>query len=121
MLFHGGRHCFVCDGYDADSGKYHVNWGFNGLYDDYYPLNAMVLPDKTNYNGSKMAVVNIKPLYKLGDANMDGVINIGDIMMVINAVDKGKVTKQTDINSDGKVTKEDADIIVDHIAKGNVL
>ena len=53
-----------------------------------------------------------------GDANGDGKINLTDVMTVLNTK---KATKQTDINSDGKVTKEDADIIVDHLVKGDVL
>jgi len=116
-----GGHSYVIDGYDADSGKYHVNWGFNGLYDDYYPLNAMILPDKTNYNGSKMAVVNIEPQYKLGDVNGDGIINLTDLMHVVNAKNTGKATKQTDINSDGKVTQEDVDLIEKHLIDGKTL
>ena len=116
-----GGHSYVIDGYDAETGKYHVNWGFDGKYDGYYSLNSMILPDKTNYNGSKMAVVNIMPTYILGDVNGDGIINISDVVSVVDAANKGTATKQNDINADGKVTVEDAEIIVEHLIKGDVL
>lgn len=113
-----GGHAFVIDGYL--DGEYHVNWGWNGEKDGYYPLNALK-PGTLNYSGSLMAVCNIQPQYKLGDANGDGKIDISDVVTVINAANKGKVSKPVDINLDGKVTKEDADIIVDHLIKGDVL
>ena len=68
-----------------------------------------------------MAVMNIEPTYILGDANGDGKINISDVVTVVNAANKGKVTKQSDINSDGKVTIDDANIISEHLATGDVL
>ena len=116
-----GGHSFVIDGYDAEQDKYHVNWGWNGKYDGWYGINALIAPDGSNYNGSKMAVVNIKPLYILGDVNGDGVVNISDVVAAVDAANKGKVTKQNDINSDGKVTVDDAEIIVEHLIKGDVL
>lgn len=36
----GGGHCFVCDGYDAD-GYYHFNWGWSGMSDGYFVLDAL--------------------------------------------------------------------------------
>lgn len=115
-----GGHSYVIDGYDAEQDLYHVNWGWSGKFDGYFPLSSMIV-DGDNYNGSKMAVINIEPTYKLGDANGDGVINIGDVMTVTNMANQGKTSKQADINSDGKVTKEDADLIVEHLIKGDVL
>ena len=115
-----GGHSFVLDGYDAESGMYHVNWGWSGQHDGYFPINALVV-DGRNYNGSKMAVINIEPQYILGDANGDGKISVSDVVTVINHAQTGKATKQTDINSDGKVTKEDAELITEHLIKGDVL
>lgn len=34
-------HFFVCDGYDAKSGKFHFNWGWSGLFDGYYAVTAL--------------------------------------------------------------------------------
>ena len=115
-----GGHSFVIDGYDAESGKYHVNWGWGGDYDGYFTIGAFN-PSNLNYSGSLMAVVNIQPLYLLGDANGDGKINISDIMTVINTANKGRATKQTDINSDGKVTIDDAKVIEDYLVTGDGL
>lgn len=115
-----GSHAYVIDGYDAETNKYHVNWGWKGLHDGYYGLSGMK-PEEYNYNGSKMMVYNIQPLYKLGDVNGDGVIDIGDVVTLVNQVNKGTATKQTDVNSDGKVTQEDVDLVVKQIMEGNVL
>ncbi|MDE6008237.1 MAG: thiol protease/hemagglutinin PrtT [Muribaculaceae bacterium] len=35
-----GGHCFVCDGYDGN-GMYHFNWGWGGMSDGYFSLNAL--------------------------------------------------------------------------------
>ena len=72
-----GGHSFVIDGYDAETGKFHVNWGWAGKDDGYYALSALK-PSGMNYTGSLMAVINIEPQYLLGDANGDGKINISD-------------------------------------------
>lgn len=32
----GSAHAFVCDGYE--NGLYHINWGWSGIYDDYFLL-----------------------------------------------------------------------------------
>ena len=113
-----GGHAFVIDGYL--DGEYHVNWGWNGDKDGYYPISALK-PGTLNYSGSLMSVGNIQPQYKLGDANGDGKIDISDVVTVINAANTGKTTKQTDINSDGKTTKEDAKIIEDYLLTGEGL
>lgn len=36
----GGGHAFVCDGYDGD-GLFHINWGWKGVYDGYFPLSSL--------------------------------------------------------------------------------
>lgn len=33
------NHCFVLDGFDGS--RYHVNWGWDGMYDGYFELDAM--------------------------------------------------------------------------------
>lgn len=37
----GGGHCFVCDGYQASTGKFHFNWGWSGSYDGYFALTSL--------------------------------------------------------------------------------
>ncbi len=34
-------HFFVCDGYEAATGKFHFNWGWSGRYDGYYEISAL--------------------------------------------------------------------------------
>lgn len=36
-----GGHSFVCDGYKASNGYYHINWGWSGQDDGYFPLSAL--------------------------------------------------------------------------------
>lgn len=36
----GGGHAFICDGYDGN-GRFHINWGWNGLSDNYFDLNVL--------------------------------------------------------------------------------
>lgn len=36
----GGGHAFICDGYDGN-GFYHINWGWAGLSDGYFLLQAL--------------------------------------------------------------------------------
>ena len=36
-----GGHSFVCDGYQTSNGYYHINWGWNGQDDGYFPLSAL--------------------------------------------------------------------------------
>ena len=61
-----GGHAFVCDGYQASTGYYHINWGWNGSYDGYFPLTALNSSGSTgtssgSYNICLMAVVGIQP------------------------------------------------------------
>lgn len=45
-----GGHAFVCDGYDASRDWYHMNWGWGGYCDGYYPLTGSYAL-KPNPNG----------------------------------------------------------------------
>lgn len=59
-------HGFVCDGYQASSGKYHINWGWNGSYDGYFSLTALNSSGSTgtgsgSYNILAMATIGIQP------------------------------------------------------------
>lgn len=63
VLFHGGRHCFVCDGYDADTGFFHFNWGWNGGHDGWFAMTALN-PSNYNFNSNLFALININPIAK---------------------------------------------------------
>ena len=36
----GSGHSFICDGYDSD-GYFHFNWGWSGMYDNYFTVNNL--------------------------------------------------------------------------------
>jgi len=65
IFYHGvnsdgtSDHAFVIDGYD-NTGKFHINWGWNGSYDGYYSLNALN-PDNYDFNHNNYILINIKP------------------------------------------------------------
>jgi surface protein len=54
VLYSGGSHSFVLDGYR--DGYYHVNFGWGGSYDDYY-----LLTDLKGYQSRQDATIGIKP------------------------------------------------------------
>lgn len=60
-------HCFLCDGYAASSGLFHINWGWSGSYNGYFALSALN-PEGVGtgggsgeYNYEQDAVVGIAP------------------------------------------------------------
>lgn len=63
----GGGHSFICDGYDGD-GYFHFNWGWSGMSDGYYLLDALN-PESLGsgggagggYNFTQDAVFGIQP------------------------------------------------------------
>lgn len=63
----GGGHSFICDGYDGE-GYYHFNWGWSGMSDGYFALDALN-PGALGsgggtgggYNFSQDAIFGIRP------------------------------------------------------------
>lgn len=62
----GGGHAFVCDGYD-DNGFFHMNWGWSGVSNGYFLLDALD-PNSLGagggdggYNSNQQAVIGIQP------------------------------------------------------------
>ncbi len=63
----GGGHSFICDGYDGN-GMFHFNWGWSGMSDGYFSLDALN-PDALGtgggsgggYNFTQDAVFGIQP------------------------------------------------------------
>jgi len=62
----GGGHCFVTDGYDANS-YFHFNWGWGGAYDGFFEINALnpaglgTGGGSGGYNSGHQAVIGIQP------------------------------------------------------------
>lgn len=99
-------HAFVCDGYDG-SGYFHINWGWSGLCDGYYSLDAMTPTVQgtggSNYGGfnfSQGMIVNIRPdkgtpfsaaaeLTLLG--NMSGVCSSSVLTLTMTEANPGNI------------------------------
>ena len=56
----GGGHSFICDGVNAN-GFFHINWGWNGLDDGYYRLDAFAQGGGAPYNIKQELIINIVP------------------------------------------------------------
>jgi hypothetical protein len=62
----GGGHAFVCDGFDL-SNNMHMNWGWGGAYNGYYPVNALnptgigTGGGSGGYNNGQQAIIGIEP------------------------------------------------------------
>jgi hypothetical protein len=105
-------HCFLCDGYA--NGKYHFNFGWGGNYDGYYMMSAINPKKSTAYNDRKNAII-VHPVYQWGDANLDGNVDISDVVKVANDSINGKNNTESDINNDGKVNRSDAELLAKKI------
>lgn len=61
-----GGHSFVCDGYDNNS-YFHINWGWNGSSDGYFPIDALnpsalgTGGGSGGFNTNHRAIIGIKP------------------------------------------------------------
>lgn len=55
-----GGHAFVIDGCDSESGMFHVNWGWNGSFDDYYELDALD-PQSYKFSSYQNMIINVSP------------------------------------------------------------
>ncbi len=59
----GGGHAFNVDGYDANTDKYHINFGWSGSYNNYYALNSFTAQGST-FNQYQQMVIGIQPPVK---------------------------------------------------------
>ena len=116
----GGGHTFVIDGYDTNTGLYHVNWGWGGSYDGWFAMSALEPKTSVAYNSNKVAIIGIQPDYKLGDVNEDGDVNIADATSIIQMVQKGEYAEQADVNYDNKVTITDAQVIINRVLNNTI-
>lgn len=60
-------HFFVLDGYDAENGLFHFNWGWSGLYDGYFNISALepgtggTGAGSGNFNYDQQVFINVQP------------------------------------------------------------
>ena len=64
VLYNGGPHWFVIDGYQHDPDLidyFHLNIGWNGLYNAYYTLSHIVTEDNDNFTAAQVAIMGVYP------------------------------------------------------------
>lgn len=98
----GGGHSFVCDGYRT-GGYYHINWGWEGVSDGYYLLQALE-PDKVGvgggtgaYNYDQNAVLGIRPAVASSTAAVPFMAIRGNMKISVNGQ---KITLSADESTD---------------------
>lgn len=76
----GSGHCFVMDGYDAHTQRFHFNWGWEGVYNGYYTLTTLGAGGNSFANSQRCAY-NIRPADP----------EIMPVSMMINGVEMDKL------------------------------
>ncbi len=59
IIYGGGFHEFVCDGY-AENNYFHFNWGWDGAYDGYFYLDDLT-PGGYDFSANQDAIMGIYP------------------------------------------------------------
>ncbi len=73
-----GGHSFVCDGFDSNTKYYHINWGWGGVSDGYFLLEALnprnlgTGSGGGGYNSYQQAVIGFAPPADREDDNNNG-------------------------------------------------
>lgn len=67
MVYAGGGHAFVCDGYDTQD-YFHFNWGWGGKCDGWFPVSSLVpgpngigSGEFGDYTSNQRAIINMTP------------------------------------------------------------
>lgn len=84
-------HCFICDGYDAD-GFFHINWGWSGVSDGYYLLDA--LSPQSQGTGGGTGTYNRGQTIYLGIRPPQGRLFVNELMIANYAADSGLMQGQ---------------------------
>ena len=85
-----GGHCFILDGYNASTGKYHFNWGWGGDYQNTYFSLSSLTPGNFSFTSEQNMVYRIEPNQSEPSPEKP-VINIdrdNDLMTVTCATDE---------------------------------
>ena len=77
-LLSGASHCFVCDGYDAETDKYHFNWGWGGTDDCYCALSAVTARTYKLYYQQE-AITGIQPPTETTTPPVDIIAEYGNL------------------------------------------
>lgn len=57
----GSGHQFVCDGYDMDERRLHINWGWSGSYHDTWFTLSLSVPGSYTFSEGQMAIFGLVP------------------------------------------------------------
>lgn len=107
----GGGHCFICDGYN-DADYFHFNWGWSGMNDGYYQINALN-PGSVGagggtggYNNGQEAVTGIRtPLASGGGSKFFRLnMNAPFISLIDTIFYEDSLSFHTDVYNQGNVT-----------------
>ncbi len=76
VLYSGGGHAWIIDGYQ--DGAFHMNWGWNGDYDGYYRITEIADEDlMKRYEEGQNAIIGIRRPITIQDNNVPKVIAAG--------------------------------------------
>ena len=93
VLYGGGGHSFICDGYDAENDMFSFNWGWNGGDDGYYALNGSTFSSFLT-SGAHIQL-NVKPAVEgseseevlhIGQLDEELFVKVGDESNSVNCV-----------------------------------
>ena len=85
--FGDGGHCFVCDGYSEED-YFHFNWGWGGLYDGYFKLNALepgtggTGSGGGTYNNDQQAIFGLEPMLSLDSDESDKSLQLASTISI---------------------------------------
>ncbi len=131
-------HAWVLDGVDAD-GKFHMNWGFNGRFNGWFEINALVFHPygddevwdfSQGSNGGNEMIIGMYPYdgYVIpsdeptsirGDVNKDKAVNIADVTALIDYLLSQDATgidlEAANCNQDDAVNIADVTALIDYL------
>lgn len=131
-------HAWVLDGVDAD-GKYHMNWGFNGRFNGWFEINALVFHPygddvvwdfSQGSNGGNEMIIGCyphegyvipgdEPTSMRGDVNKDKAVNIADVTALIDYLLSNDATnidlEAANCNQDDAVNIADVTALIDYL------
>ena len=131
-------HAWVLDGVDAE-GKVHMNWGFNGRFNGWFEIDALVFHPygddevwdfSQGSNGGNEMIIGMYPYegYVIpgdeptsirGDVNKDGAVNIADVTRLIDYLLSQDATgidlEAANCNQDDAVNIADVTKLIDYL------
>ena len=131
-------HAWVLDGVDAD-GKFHMNWGFNGRFNGWFEINALVFHPygddevwdfSQGSNGGNEMIIGMypyddyvipgdEPTVMVGDVNKDKAVNIADVTALIDYLLSQDATgidlEAANCNQDDAVNISDVTKLIDYL------